>query len=115
MLGEHLLHRALADSVRPTTAALARLSDSTARRMQIFATALSGQKLTLEVEGDMTVRKLREVIRAKHGIETEAVVVSVARTSDVSMEDARTLASYGVRREAELRLVNRGEQRHGRG
>ena len=83
--------------------------------MQIFATALSGQKLTLEVEGDMTVRKLREVIRAKHGIETEAVVVSVARTSDVSMEDARTLASYGVRREAELRLVNRGEQRHGRG
>eukprot|EP01046_Picozoa_sp_COSAG06_P048838 COSAG06_NODE_7382_length_2522_cov_8.904251_2_plen_746_part_01 len=123
MLGEHLLHRALADSVRPTTAALARLADSTAlaarhgtaRRMQIFATALSGQKLTLEVEGDMTVRKLREVIRAKHGIETEAVVVSVARTSDVSMEDARTLASYGVRREAELRLVNRGEQRHGRG
>lgn len=123
MLGEHLLHRALADSVRPTTAALARLADSTAlaarhgtaRRMQIFATALSGQKLTLEVEGDMTVRKLREVIRAEHGIETEAVVVSVARTSDVSMEDARTLASYGVRREAELRLVNRGEQRHGRG
>ena len=62
----------------------------------------AGQKLTLEVESDWSVDRLKEQISAEHGILPAAQRLSV---NSVVMVGDRKLADYEIRMEAELKLV----------
>ena len=81
------------------------------RPMQIFVgvpagagRVKAGQKLTLEVESDWSIDRLKEQISAEHGILPAAQRLSV---NSVVMVGDRKLADYEIRMEAELQLVER--------
>ena len=81
--------------------------------MQIFATLLNGRKLTLEVEGHMKVSQLQALIKEKEGIEAEKIIVGVEKRVEEEMQGGRTLESYNIRMEAEIRVITRGQTRTG--
>ena len=78
-------------------------------KMQIFVgvpagagRVKAGQKLTLEVESDWSVDRLKEQISAEHGILPAAQRLSFMGEEIVGH---RKLADYEIRLEAELQLV----------
>lgn len=83
--------------------------------MQIFATLLNGRKLTLEVEGHMKVSQLQALIMEKEGIEAEKIIVGVEKRVEEEMQSGRTLESYNIQKEAEIRVITRGQTRTGDG
>ena len=83
--------------------------------MQIFATTLNGRKLTLEVEGHLTVFELTAMIKEQEGVDTQQLIVGVPKVVQQEMQSIRTLASYGIQKEADIRVVERGQTRNGDG
>lgn len=72
--------------------------------MQIFVRTLTGKTVTLEVDPSDTIENIKQKIQEKEGITPDRQrLVYGAR----KLEDGRTLADYGIGKEATLHLLQR--------
>eukprot|EP01043_Picozoa_sp_COSAG02_P009795 COSAG02_NODE_336_length_24344_cov_63.239101_14_plen_590_part_00 len=73
--------------------------------MQIFVTLPRGNKLTFEVEGSDSVESLKEAVSLKHPPahpDLQTIALRLDGDGTVTLENGKTLAEYGVRKESEF-------------
>ena len=82
-----------------------------ASQMQVFVTrARDGRVMTFEVEGDWTVAQLKDAVAAhEYGAPVERQRVFL---NAMELLGARKLAEYGVKKEAEMKLIEREAMPH---
>jgi hypothetical protein len=80
-------------------------------QMQVFVTrARDGRVMTFEVEGDWTVAQLKDAVAAhEYGAPVERQRVFL---NAMELLGARKLAEYGVKKEAEMKLIERETMPH---
>jgi hypothetical protein len=85
-----------------------------ASQMQVFVTrARDGRVMTFEVEGDWTVAQLKDAVAAhEYGAPVERQRVFL---NAMELLGARKLAEYGVKKEAEMKLIEREAMPHADG
>ena len=71
--------------------------------MQIFVQKMCGRKLTIEIESDDTIGRLKELVyeAEESGVPPE---LQHLRFGDTPLLGGRTIADYDIRKEAELHL-----------
>lgn len=76
--------------------------------MQIFVKTLTGRTITLEVESNDTVERLKELINASEGIPVDQVrLIYSGKRLDADYED-RSLLDFNIQKESTLHLVMSG-------
>jgi hypothetical protein len=74
--------------------------------MQIYVTTITGQTITLEVEGTDTVESMKEKIQLKNGIHIEQQRLMFGN-KDISDDHQATLSDYNIKKESEFTVFTR--------
>mgnify|MGYP002389361132 CR=1 FL=1 len=70
--------------------------------MQIFVKTLTGDTLTIEVDGDTTIEQTKMKIQDQNGVPPDLMRLIFAGKQ---LEDDRTLSSYNIQKEDTMHLV----------